>query len=158
MSDDCFMTVKGHDKLHDRIKHLKEVERPQNVADIELALDHGDLKENAEYHAAKERQAWIAGEISIAEDMLARARVIDPATLSGSKVTFGCFVSVLNIDTDDEKTYQVVGEDEADIKGGTLSYKSPLARALIGKEEGDEVLFNAPGGKRNYEIVEVEFR
>jgi len=158
MSEPVFVTKRGHELLHDRLKHLKEVERPANVKDIEEARAHGDLKENAEYHAAKERQAWIVNEIEVTEDKLARVRVIDPSTLSGEKVVFGCHVTVLNIDTDEEINYQLVGEDEADIKAGLLNYKSPLARALIGKEEGDEVLFNAPGGERNYEIVEVDFK
>ncbi len=158
MSDSFFTTTRGHEQLIARLKHVKEVERMDNVRDIEEARAHGDLKENAEYHAAKEKQAWIVHEIGLLEDKLARARVIDPSKLSGDKVTFGCHVTVLNIDSDDETVFQIVGEDEADIKSGLLNYKSPLAKALIGKEEGDEVLFQAPGGERNYEIVEVAFK
>ena len=133
------------------------MDRPQNVQDIEEALAHGDLSENAEYHAAKERQGFIDAEKRDIEDQLSRAQMIDPATLSGDRVVFGAKVTLLNIDTDEEVSYQIVGVDEADLKSGTISYESPLARAMIGKEEGDEVVFQAPGGTRSYEVVEVAF-
>ncbi|MEZ4268984.1 MAG: transcription elongation factor GreA [Myxococcota bacterium] len=152
-----FVTVRGVEKLRERLRHLKEVERAQNVRDIEEARAHGDISENAEYHAAKERQAFIDGTTRDLEDKIGRASVIDPKTLSGSRVVFGATVTMLNLETDEESVYQIVGVDEVDTKEGRISYESPLARAFIGKEEGDEVKFNAPGGVRNYEIVKVEF-
>ncbi|MCB9729021.1 MAG: transcription elongation factor GreA [Deltaproteobacteria bacterium] len=157
-NDRYFVTVRGVEQLRERLRHIKEVERPQNVRDIEEARAHGDISENAEYHAAKERQAFIDGTIRELEDKLGRASIIDPATLNGSRVVFGATVTMLNIETDEESTYQIVGVDEADTKAGRISYESPLARAFIGKEEGDEVTFKAPGGARNYEILKVEFR
>lgn len=155
--DPYFCTPRGLAQIRARIRQIKEVDRPQNVADIEEARAHGDLSENAEYHAAKERQGLLDVELRTLEDRNSRAQAIDPATLSGDKVVFGATVTVLQDDSDDEVTYQIVGEDEANIKEGTISYKSPLARALIGKEEGDEATFQAPGGARSYEIVEVKF-
>ena len=152
-----FCTPKGLQQIRARIRQIKEHDRPENVADIEVARAHGDLSENAEYHAAKERQSLLDGELRSLEDKNSRAQAIDPSTLSGEKVVFGATVTVLQDDSDDEVTHQIVGEDEADIKEGTISYRSPLARALIGKEEGDEVRFEAPGGSRNYEVVEVRF-
>ncbi len=151
------VTPRGLAALRDRLRQIKSVERPQNVRDIEEARAHGDLSENAEYHAAKERQGHLETELRSVEDKLARAQVVDPATLSGDKVVFGATVTVVNLDTDEEVTYQIVGEDESDLKGGRISYRSPLARALIRKEEGDEVVFQAPGGTRTYEILEVSF-
>jgi len=133
------------------------VDRPENVRDIEEARAHGDLSENAEYHAAKERQGLLDAELRSLEDKVSRADVIDPTTLSGDKVVFGATVDLINIDTDDEVTYQIVGIDEADLKDGKISYASPLGRAIIGKEEGDEIEFRAPGGTRSYEVVEVRF-
>ncbi len=152
-----WVTRPGLLRLRQRLREIKEVDRPQNVRDIEDARAHGDLKENAEYHAAKERQGFLDGEMRGIEDKLSRAQVVDPLTLSGDRVVFGATVTVLNIDTDEEVTYQIVGEDESDIKLGRISYKAPLARALISKSEGDEVVFNAPGGARNFEIMEVTF-
>ncbi|MEC9071224.1 MAG: transcription elongation factor GreA [Myxococcota bacterium] len=152
-----FVTRNGLTALRNRLKEIKEVDRPQNVRDIEEALAHGDLSENAEYHAAKERQGFIETEKREIEDKLSRARMIDPATLSGDRVVFGATVTLLNIDTDEEVAYQIVGVDEADIKAGSISYESPLARAMIGREEGDEIVFQAPGGARTYEVVEVTF-
>jgi len=151
------VTQAGLDKLKVRLKQIKEVERPQNVRDIEEARAHGDLRENAEYHAAKERQSFLEREMRIVEDKISRAQVIDPATLSGSRVVFGATVTILDLDSDEEVTYQIVGEDEGDLKEGTISYKAPIAQALIGKEEGDEVVFKTPGGQRNLEVVEVRF-
>lgn len=151
------VTAGGLAKLKTRLKQIKEVERPQNVRDIEEARAHGDLKENAEYHAAKERQGFLEGELRMLEDKIGRARVIDPSKLDGTRVKFGATVVLLDLDKDDEVTYQIVGEDEADIGRGTVSYLAPIARALIGRDEGDEIVFDAPGGKRTYEIVEVRF-
>jgi len=151
------VTKNGFMKLKDRLRNLKEVERPANVADIERALEHGDLKENSEYHAAKEKQSFIAGTIAMLEDRISRAQVIDPTELSGDRVTFGATVTLLNLDSDEEVKYQIVGDDEADIKGGSISISSPIGRALIGKNEGDDVEVRTPGGAREYEIVTVEF-
>ncbi len=158
MADPYVVTKAGYEKLHARLKYIKEVERPQNVRDIEEARAHGDLSENAEFHAAKERQAFLEGEKNMLGDKLGRAQVIDPATMSGDKVVFGATVELLNVDTDEEVTYQIVGADEGDIKQGRVSYVSPIARALIGREEGDEVDVQTPGGERSYEILSVEFK
>jgi transcription elongation factor GreA len=150
------MTPGGHEKLHKQLRHLREVERPKNVRDIELALEHGDLRENAEYHAAKERQGHIDGQLKWLESLIATAQIINPATLSGDRVIFGATVTL--IDGDDEKVrYQIVGEHESDLPQGLISYASPLARALIGKSEGDEISVQTPGGRRTYEIESVEF-
>ena len=155
--DPYFCTPKGLLQIRTRLREIKERDRPENVADIEEARAHGDLSENAEYHAAKDRQGMLDAEMRGLEDKNSRAQAIDPTTLSGDKVVFGATVTLLQGDSDDEVTYQIVGENEASIKNGTISYKSPLARALIGKEEGDEATFHAPGGTRIYEIVEVQF-
>ena len=144
-------------KLRARLRQIMEVDRPQNVRDIEEARAHGDLSENAEYHAAKERQGFLDAEKRDLEDKIGRARVIDPSTLSGERVVFGATVTLLNLDTDVEVTYQIVGVDEADIKQGTISYESPLARAILRKEVGDDVTFQAPGGAREYEVMDVRF-
>lgn len=151
------VTAGGLEKLRTRLKQIKEVERPQNVRDIEEARAHGDLKENAEYHAAKERQSFLEGEMRSLEDKCGRAHVIDPTKLDGTRVKFGATVVLLDLAKDEEVSYQIVGEDEADINSGTISYLAPIARALIGRDEGDEVTFNAPNGKRAYEIVEVRY-
>ncbi len=152
------MTKQGFAALKEELAQLKNVERPKNVADIEEALSHGDLSENAEYHAAKERQGFIAARMADLEARISRAQVIDPATLSGDKVIFGATVSLLDLDTDEELTYQIVGEDEADASNGKISLNSPIARALIGKEEGDEIEVRTPRGARNMEIESVEFK
>ncbi len=157
MTERYLVTPTGLAALRKRVKSIKENDRPANVRDIEEALAHGDLSENAEYHAAKERRGMLDAELRMAEDKISRAEVIDPATLGGDRVVFGATVELVNIDTDEEVTYQIIGVDEADIKEGTISYASPLARALIGKEEGDEAVFQAPGGTRTYEVVEVRF-
>ncbi|MFT7580469.1 MAG: transcription elongation factor GreA [Myxococcota bacterium] len=151
------VTPEGQARMRARLRAIKEVDRPQNVRDIETALEHGDLRENAEYHAAKERQSFLQGEMQGLEDKLSRTQVVDPSTLSGDRVVFGATVVVLNLDTDVESKYSIVGEDDGDLSAGRISYKSPLARALIGKEEGDAVMFQAPGGKKKFEIVEVTF-
>jgi transcription elongation factor GreA len=149
-------TPQGAQKLRDELHRLKE-ERPKISREIGIARDHGDLSENAEYHAAKERQGMVEARIKDIEDKLSRAEVIDPTTLSGDRVRFGAAVALANLDTDEEVTYRLLGADEADIDQGSISVSSPLARALIGKEVGDEVTIVLPAGKRRYEIVSVEF-
>ena len=151
------MTPAGAQKLKAELKRLKE-ERPKIARDIERAREHGDLSENAEYHAAKERQGMIEAMIKDIEDKLSRAEIIDPCKLSGDRVRFGATVTLTNVDTDEESTYQIVGADEADIDNGTISVSSPLARAVIGKDLGDVVTVKLPGGVRSYEISEVRYR
>lgn len=152
------MTVEGHKALEVELKQLKSVERPKVVAAIAEAREHGDLKENAEYHAARERQGFLEGRISDIEAKLSRAQVIDISTLPQSgKVVFGVTVEIINCANDENKVYKIVGEDEANLEAGKISYKAPIARALIGKEEGDVVEFNAPGGMIEYEIVSVSY-
>jgi len=150
------MLAEGHRKLSEQVRHLKTVERPAVVEAIEAARAHGDLSENAEYHAAKERQGQIEAMIADIDDQLSRAMVIDPSTLSGKKVVFGATVTLL--DEDEKKIkYQLVGQSEADAKDGKISYNSPLGRALIGREVGDEVEVTTPSGDRYYEVSKVEF-
>ena len=151
------MTPQGAQKLRDELARLKE-ERPKISREIGIAREHGDLKENAEYHAAKDRQGMVEAHIKDIEDKLARAEIIDPTKLSGDRVRFGAHVTVTNLDTDEETEYQIVGADEADINVGKISVSAPLARALIGKSIGDEVVVNLPAGKRRYEIAEIDFR
>ena len=151
------MLAEGHEKLSAEVKRLKTVERPAVIDAIEEARAHGDLSENAEYHAAKERQGQIEATISHIEDQLSRAMVIDPSTLSGDKVVFGATVHVVDED-DNKKVYQLVGESEADAKSGRINFNSPLARALIGRSVGDEIEVMTPSGDRYYEIEKVEFR
>ncbi|HMY18585.1 MAG TPA: transcription elongation factor GreA [Polyangium sp.] len=151
------MTPEGQARLREELERLKKVELPQVVKDISVARDHGDLSENAEYHAAKERQGLIVARISFIEQTLSRAEVIDPSKLSGSKVQFGAKVKLLNVDTDEENTYQIVGPEEADIKQNRISVSSPLARALIAREVGEEVKVNMPAGPRTFEILEISF-
>jgi len=151
------MTSTGLERLETDLRHYKLEERPAIIQAIAEARAHGDLSENAEYHAAKERQSFVEGQITEIEDFIARADVIDVSNLSGDTIKFGATVTVVDIESDSERTYQIVGEVESDIKEGRLSIVSPLARALIGKSEGDEIDFNAPGGQRAYEILEVKF-
>jgi transcription elongation factor GreA len=152
------MTAKGAEKLRAELNELKTVRRPAVIAAIAEAREHGDLKENAEYHAAREQQGFIEGRIKEIEAKLSNAQIIDVAALNaGGKVVFGATVVLLDINTDEEKTYQIVGEDEADIKNNMISVTSPIARALIGKEEGDEVTLQAPGGTHEFEILEVRY-
>lgn len=151
------MTAEGHAKLQAELKELKSVERPAVIKAIAEAREHGDLSENAEYHAAREKQSFIEGRIMELEGMIGRADVIDPRKLSGGSIKFGATVALVDEDTEEEKTYQIVGEVEADIEAGRLNINSPLARALIGKEEGDSVEVMTPGGGRSYEIVSVKF-
>lgn len=151
------MTPEGLRRLRDELKHIREVDRPQNVQDIEEARAHGDLSENAEYHAAKERQAMLEARMKELETKISLSEVIDPASMKGDRVVFGATVVLEDGESGDEVTYTIVGEDEADAKHGRISITSPLARALIGKEVGDEVKFRAPGGLREYDLVGLRF-
>jgi len=154
------LTQNGADALRDELKKLKKIDRPRIVAAIEEARAHGDLKENAEYHAAKEEQGFNEGRIGDIEGKLATAQIIDVARVgaqANGRVVFGATVDLVDEDSGDELTYQIVGEDEADIKSGMLSFASPIARALIGKTEGDVVDVAVPSGKRTLEIVEVRY-
>jgi transcription elongation factor GreA len=151
------MLIEGHSALVSQLSKLKTIERPAVVEAIEEARAHGDLSENAEYHAAKERQGQIEAQIAEIEDKLSRATVIDPSTLSGDKVTFGATVTLL--DEDDKKIiYQIVGAEEADARVGRISFSSPLGRALIGRKKGEEVEVITPGGEKYYEIAKLEFK
>ena len=150
------MTRAGHAALDEELRTLKSVERPAVIKAIAEAREHGDLSENAEYHAARERQSFIEGRIKELEGLIGRADVIDTSKLSGA-VKFGATVTLVDEDTDEEKTYQIVGEAEADIERGLLNIKSPLARALIGKDEGDSVEVRTPGGERSYEILSIRY-
>jgi len=152
------MTLDGYDRLEVELKRLKTVERPDVIKAIATAREHGDLSENAEYHAAKERQAFIEGRVGELEEKIRLAEVIDVSQLSGKTVKFGAFVTLADEDTDEENTYQIVGEHEADIKGGFLSITSPLARALIGKSVGDSVEVPTPKGAKVYEVIGVKFK
>jgi transcription elongation factor GreA len=151
------MTASGYKALEDEINHLKNVERHEIIKLIAEARAHGDLSENAEYHAAKERQAFIEGRVIELEDKLGRADVIDVSKLSGNTVKFGATITLVDEDTDEERKFQIVGDHEADAKNGRISVSSPIARALIGKAKGDSVEVAAPGGARSYEILKVEF-
>ena len=150
------LTRAGHVALNDELKRLKSVERPKAIRAIAEAREHGDLSENAEYHAARERQSFIEGRVKEIEAVLSLADVIDPASLSGS-VKFGATVMLFDEAAEEERSYQIVGEPESDVEGGRLNLRSPLARALIGKDEGDSVEVNTPGGKKSYEILKIEF-
>lgn len=152
------MTPEGNAKLREELQRLKSVERPAIVQAIAEARAHGDLSENAEYHAAKERQGFIEGRIKEIEGKLALAEVIDPSKLSGSKVAFGATVKLSNSETDEEVVYRIVGQDEADLAQGSISISSPIARSLLGKEAGDEVVVRSPAGERRYEILSIEFK
>lgn len=152
------MTVNGAEKLRQELIELKTVARPKVILAIAEARAHGDLKENAEYHAAREQQGFIEGRVKDIEGKLSHAQIIDVSTLNaGGKVVFGATVEVLEISTDEEHEYQIVGEDEADIQEGKISISSPIARALVGKMEGDEVIIETPGGTREFEILEVRY-
>ncbi len=151
------MTVGGYARLQEEAKRLKSIDRPAVIRAIAEARTHGDIAENAEYHAARERQSFIEGRLGELEDKIARAEVIDVSKLSGSAVKFGATVTLADEETDEEQTFRIVGEDEADIKDGRLSVTSPLARALIGKGKGDSVEVSTPRGAKSYEIVTVDF-
>lgn len=150
------LTRTGFDRLNQELKQLKSEERPAIIAAISEAREHGDLSENAEYHSAKEKQSFIEGRIKELEGVISKADVIDPAKMSGP-IKFGATVEIVDEDTDEEKSYQIVGEYEADIENGKLNIKSPLARSLIGKEEGDSVEVRTPGGEKSYEILKVSY-
>ena len=152
------MTVHGAQLLRDELKTLKSVERPSVITAISEARAHGDLKENAEYHAAKEQQGFIEGRIKEIEGKLANAQEVDITAINAQgKVVFGSTVAVIDLQNDQKITYRIVGEDESDIKLGMISYTSPIARALIGKSGGDEIIFQAPGGEKEYEILKVTY-
>ncbi len=150
------MTPPGFQALERELHELKSKERPAIIRQIAEAREHGDLSENAEYHAAREKQGFIEGRIKELESILSRAEVIDPSRLSGS-IKFGAIVDLIDEDTEEERTYQIVGEPEADIERGLLNMRSPLARALIGKDEGDSVEVTTPGGQRSYEIIAIRY-
>jgi len=157
MSDKVPMTAAGHAAMLDEIKHLKTVERPRIIRLIEEARTHGDLSENAEYHAAKEQQGWTEARVAELEDKISRAEVIDISKLSGETVTFGAKVTLVDEDSDEQAAYQIVGEFEADVKKGKISVSSPIARAIIGKKKGDSVEVTTPGGGKSYEILKVKW-
>ncbi len=151
------MTAEGYQALDADLKRLKTVERPSVIQAISEARAHGDLSENAEYHAAKDRQSFIEGRLAELEDKIARAQIIDVSKLSGKQVKFGATVNLIEEESGEKSKYKIVGEDESDVKGGKISITSPIARALIGKQEGDVVEVMAPGGAKSYEIVKVKF-
>ncbi len=152
------MTADGYTRLVEELKTLKTVERPAVIKAIEVAREHGDLSENAEYHAARERQSFIEGRVAELEDKTRRADVIDVSKLKGKQIMFGATVTLADQDTDEKAKYQIVGADESDIKKGRLSISSPLARSLISKEVGDTVEVTTPGGGKSYEILKVQYR
>ncbi|MEI7894370.1 MAG: transcription elongation factor GreA [Myxococcales bacterium] len=152
------LTPQGAAKLREELQNLKSVERPAIIQAIGTAREHGDLSENAEYHAARDRQSFIEGRIKDLVNKLALAEIIDPAKVEGFRVAFGATVTLSNTATEDTVTYQILGADEADLAKGSISITSPLARALIGKEPGDEVRVQMPGGPRTYEVLEVVFK
>ena len=151
------ITKEGLTRMEEELKQLKSVARPEVIRAISQAREHGDLSENAEYHAARERQSFIEGRLAELEDKIARSEVIDVATLSGKTVKFGATVTIVDEDTDEKLTYQLVGEAESDVKAGRLAINSPLARALIGKSVGDSVDVTTPNGDKMYEILKVKF-
>ena len=152
------MTLEGYNSLEAELKRLKTTERPDVIKAIAVAHEHGDLSENAEYHAARERQAFIEGRVGTIEDLLSRAEVIDVTSIKGKIIKFGATVRVADEDTDEKTTYQIVGEHEADIKSSKLSITSPMARAIIGKTVGDSVEVTTPGGTKSYEIMMVRYK
>ena len=152
------MTLFGYEKLQAEVRDLKQVKRPQVVKDIETALEHGDLKENAEYHAAKEMQRIIDGRLQDLADVLGNSRIVDPSELEHAKISFGSTVVMTDMDTDEEVTYTIVGGCESNPDMGLISFGSPLARQLLGREEGDEVKVKLPGGEKEFEIEEVKYQ
>jgi transcription elongation factor GreA len=152
------MTPAGLQVLRNELKRIKEVDRPQNVKDIETALGHGDLRENAEYHAAKERQAELAARMGYLEGRIGLAQVIDPTQIESQKIGFGATVTLLDMDNDEQVIYVLVGEDESDVKAGKISISAPIARAMLGKSEGDDVTMQLPKGLREFEVVKVEYK
>lgn len=155
MVDRIPMSIRGNQKLREELEHLERVERHAIVKAIEVAREHGDLKENAEYHAAKERQGMIEGRIRELKDKLGRAEVIDCSAVNTERVVFGTVVTLMDMDTEEEITYQLLGPEEADVKQGSISVLSPLGRSMLGKEPGDDVVAKTPGGIREFEIVEI---
>ncbi|MEO8798428.1 MAG: transcription elongation factor GreA [Polyangiaceae bacterium] len=151
------MTPEGYAKLRDELNNLRSVERPKVIQMIATAREHGDLKENAEYHAARDKQSFIEGRVKDIEVKIALAEVIDPAKLSGDKIMFGARIKLTNLENDEEVAYRIVGAEEADLNAGTISITSPLARSLLGTEVGDEVKMRMPGGERVYEVLEIRF-
>ena len=151
------MTKSGHEALNAELRELKEVTRPAVIKAIAEAREHGDLSENAEYHAAREKQSFTEGRIQELEGLIGRADVIDPSKMSGNTIKFSATVEIVDEDTDEERTYQIVGEAEADIENGKLNMRSPLARSLIGKEVGDSVEVKTPGGDRSYEVLSIKY-
>ena len=152
------MTADGYARLEEELKQLKTIERPAIIRAIAEAREHGDLSENAEYHAARERQSFIEGRVLELEDKISRAEIIDVSKLSGKVIKFGATVTLIDEDTDEKSAYQIVGEDEADIKSKRLAITAPLARALVGKKVGDQVEVTTPGGSKSYEIAKVQFK
>ncbi|MFM8701927.1 MAG: transcription elongation factor GreA [Hyphomicrobiales bacterium] len=152
------MTASGFQALTEELRHRQQIERQRIIQAISEARAHGDLSENAEYHSAKEQQSLNEGRIAELEDKVSRAEVIDISKLSGSTIKFGATVKLIDDDTEEEKVYQIVGDSEADVKGGKVSISSPIARALIGKKTGDSIEVNTPGGGKSYEILEVAYR
>ncbi len=157
MTDKMPMTAEGLTNLEDELRHLRSTARPEVIRAIAQAREHGDLSENAEYHAARDRQSFIEGRVGELEDKIARAEVIDVSKLSGKTIKFGAKVTLIDQDTDEKLTYQIVGQDEADVKRGRLAITSPLARALIGKNSGETVEVNTPKGEKAYEIRRIKF-
>lgn len=152
------MTTQGAQKLRDELHELKTTKRPQVIQAIAEAREHGDLKENAEYHAAREQQSFIEGRIVEIENKLASAEIIEVKNIhAGGKIVFGATVELMNVDTEEEVTYQIVGEDEADIRANLISITSPIARALIGKQEGDIAVVQAPSGDKEYEVLKIKY-
>lgn len=151
------MTAAGYARLQEEYKRLKSVDRPEVIVAIAEAREHGDLSENAEYHAARERQSFVEGRIKEIEGLISRAEIIDPRKVAGDTIKFGATVRLVDEDTNEEKTYQIVGEVEADIERGKLNVRSPLARALIGKSAGDSVEVMTPGGGRGYEVLQIDY-
>ena len=159
MTDQKFpMTPAGYDRLRAELKQIKEVDRPENVRDIEIALGHGDLRENAEYHAAKERQGQLDARMRYLESRIGMAQVIDPVTIKESKITFGATVTLTDLSNDQKVVYKIVGEDESDATAGKISLVAPIARAMLGKRVGDEVIVKLPKGDREYEVVKIEYK
>lgn len=155
MADRVPMTARGYEQIKQDLKQLRSVERPKNVADIEEAIAHGDLSENAEYHAAKERQGHLEARISLLEDRIARAQVIDPSSQDTDQVRFGCTVRLQDVETGDEVRYMIVGEDESDASQGRISVTSPVGRALVGKAVDDSVEVKVPKGTREFDVLEI---